>query len=300
MMWFRAMNGGGLQVYDIALVGSAGFLGSAIGATLRSRGHRTHGFTRAAPIFDGRRLAPIANDVSVIIWAAGAVSPTVAAARPDVVEVELAEFRNAVNAVQRLDSPPRMLLLSSGGTVYGPPASAPYVESDAPSPSNKYGEYKLAEERIVLDAIADSVVLRVSNAYGPGQRGARGQGVLAVWMRSLLAGEPIRIHGSGAVARDYVYVDDVAEAVAAAVGCERPPRVVNVGSGRATSLDELAATFAKVTGDVEVRIERLPSRGVDAPSTWLDVGLATSQLDWRAGVDLEEGLTAMWEWMRAQ
>ena len=294
------MNGGGLQVYDIALVGSAGFLGSAIGTTLRSRGHRTHAFTRATPIFDGYRLAPMVADMSAVIWAAGAVSPTVAAERPDVVEAELSDFRNTVREIQRLDASPRVLLLSSGGTVYGPPARAPYAETDVPSPSNGYGAYKLAEETILLEAVADSVALRVSNAYGPGQRGARGQGVLAVWMRSLLAGEPIRIHGSGAVARDYVYVDDVAEAVAAAVECEIPPRVINVGSGRATSLDELAATFARVTGDVEVRIERLPSRGVDAPSTWLDVGLAASQLDWRAGVGLEDGLTAMWEWMRSQ
>lgn len=284
-------------MYDIALVGSRGFLGSAIAGSLRSRGASVAAFTRESPIHSDGVIAAEAAHVNVVVWAAGALSPTLAHQRPDLVHQELEEFQAAVDAVSRRADPPRLILLSSGGTVYGGGDGPPFRETVEPAPTNAYGEFKLAQEHIVAELGDRGCSVRISNAFGPGQRGARGQGVLAVWMQSILAGEAVRIHGSGSVARDYVYVDDVADAIVRVVETEDAQAIVNVGSGVPTTLDQLADEVRAVVGEGRVRIERLPSRGMDAASTWLDVSRARDRLGWVPKTTLREGIERMWRWM---
>ncbi|WP_172657634.1 NAD-dependent epimerase/dehydratase family protein [Demequina maris] len=282
-------------VYDVAVVGSGGFLGSAIHAGLAARGARVTGFTRQDPVLVDDALASRAADVPVIVWAAGGVTPTVAAEDPEAVAAELDGFRAFAAAAAGRPVPPRIVLLSSGGAVYGRPAVPPYAESDAPAPPNAYGAYKLAQERILAEAGLGSTAMRIANAYGPGQRGAHGQGVLAIWMRAVRAGEAITLLGDGAVARDYVHVDDVVDAVARIVAAAAPPAVVNVGSGVPTSLAALLDLLGEAVGRDRMRVDRRPSRGVDPDSTWLDVTLARDVLGWEPRVALAAGIADMWE-----
>lgn len=286
-------------VYDVAVVGSGGFLGSAILAELSARGHQVAPFTRQnPPVLDGE-WAPGAERVATVVWAAGSLSPGVAHGRPDLVALELASFRAFVDAVAARRDPPRVVLLSSGGAVYGRPGFPPFRESAAPHPANAYGAYKLEQERILAGAHETTTTVRISNAYGPGQTGRRGQGVLAAWLRAIAAGSPVAIHGDGEVERDFVYVADVADAVARVV--ERPdaPPVLNVGSGVPTRLNELLDLVGYVVGHERVHVEWLPAREVDAASTWLDVTLAREALAWEPATPLAEGIARMWKWVRA-
>ena len=286
-------------MYDIALVGSGGFLGSAIARALTARENSVVSYTRQSPVYSDGCLDDAAASASVLVWAAGGISPTVAQEHPALVRSELDHFRQVMDAVAAQPAPPRVVLLSSGGTVYGQPAAPPFREDDDPQPANAYGEYKLAQERVLDASGVVGTSLRVANAYGPGQQGARGQGVLAIWMRSVLAGEPIRIHGSGAVARDYVFVDDVAEAVAHVVDRADAPRALNIGSGQPTPLDDLVAHVVAVVGESRVIVDRMPSRGVDADSTWLDVTLARDRIGWMARTPLADGVGRMWRWIES-
>ncbi|MDN4477753.1 NAD-dependent epimerase/dehydratase family protein [Demequina sp. SYSU T00039] len=285
-------------VYDAGVVGSAGFLGGAILRDLRARGLRVSGFTRDHPVLEAGALAAEAASARVLVWAAGGVGPAVAHERPDLVERELETFDTFVAAAMDRDLPPRIVLLSSGGAVYGHPELPPYREDGPVHPSNAYGALKLEQERILARAHAPSTSLRLSNVYGPGQSGANGQGVLAIWMRAVLAGAPVRIVGDGEVERDYVHIDDVTEAVARVA--ERPdaPAVLNIGSGRPTHLIDLLELVEYVVGPERVTVERLPGRAADAASTWLDVSLAHEALDWQASVPLAEGIASQWAWMR--
>ncbi|WP_169747663.1 NAD-dependent epimerase/dehydratase family protein [Demequina iriomotensis] len=277
----------------MAVVGSGGFLGSAISADLAARGAAVTGFTRQDPVLVDDALARRAADVPVIVWAAGGITPTVAAEDPAAVDDELDAFRAFARAAAARAVPPRIVLLSSGGAIYGRPALPPYAETDAPQPPNAYGAYKRAQEVALEEAGLDVTVIRIANAYGPLQRGAHGQGVLAIWMREVREGRAITLHGDGAVARDYVHQDDVADLVARVIAHPSPPPLVNCGSGEPTSLSVLLDLLRAVAGDA-ARVERLPHRGVDPDSTWLDVTLAREALGWEARTPLADGVADMW------
>lgn len=282
------------RVYDVAVVGTGGFLGGPIAGELERRGHRVARFTRENPLVRDSVWADDAAQVHTVVWAAGSLTPAVAHGHPALVEAELAQFRAFVAAVAAQPRSPRLVVLSSGGAVYGGSHRPPYKESDLASPANAYGAFKLAQEDLVIEAGLPATLVRLANAYGPGQRGDGGQGVLAIWMDAVLAGRPIRLYGSGETQRDFVYVDDVVDAVATLV--ERPdaPKVLNLGSGRPTRLCDLASMVREVVAPREVAIEMVDPRAIDPVSTWLDVSLAHESLGWHARVELADGVARMW------
>ena len=214
-----------------------------------------------------------------------------------------AELTAAARLLCRLDEPPRMVVLGSGGAVYDPAAAPPYAEASPVAEGTAYARAKLAlEQDLAEHGPPGSLSLRVANAYGPGQVPAPGQGVLAHWLSAVASGGQVLLLGDGRTARDYVHVADVVAALGAVHRARGPlPPVVNVGSGRATSLDDLLAVVHDVTGIGEDRVERRPARSFDHASTWLDVSLAAEVLDWRPVVDLTEGVRQTWDvWRRGR
>jgi UDP-glucose 4-epimerase len=91
-----------------------------------------------------------------------------------------------------------------------------------------------------------------------------------------------------------VYAPDVAGALLAVHAAPVVPPVVNVGSGRPTSLRELAELLLAAIGDPALQLELRPARGFDVPHTWLDVSLAATALGWTATTSLEAGLARCW------
>ena len=111
-------------------------------------------------------------------------------------------------------------------------------------------------------------------------------------------GEPIEIWGDGRVVRDYVYVGDVAAALARALDYRGPRRIINVGSGVGRDLNEVVAAIERVIGrPVERRY--LPGRKFDVPANVLDIGLARAELGWQPVTAFEEGLSRTLRWLAA-
>jgi UDP-glucose 4-epimerase len=195
-----------------------------------------------------------------------------------------------------------VVLLSSGGAVYGPPATAPFSEADDPHPANEYGRIKFAEERLLADEGVAHTVLRIANPYGPAQvsgaaRTVGGQGVVGHWLASIRIGAPVTVYGDGSAVRDYVYVKDVAAAVATAAE-RRPGGVINIGSGTGTSLAELLDVVTKAVAPHPVTVHREPPRDVDPAAAWLSVDKARELLGWSATTGLAEGIALTWESVR--
>ena len=228
---------------------------------------------------------------------ASSINPLVAENDRSAVQHDADTVRAALADLRLADSPARFVLLSSGGTVYDPLSPPPYSEQSPVAPKGAYGRAKRALEALVLQTRPGSTVVRVANAYGAGQPLAPGQGVLGHWLRALRAGRPIQLFGSRSTARDYIHVQDISSGLLGLHGTPDAPTVVNLGSGRATTLGELVDVLRAVVGQVEV--EELPARSFDVERTWLDISVARRELGWEPQVDLTEGVTEMWQWVTA-
>lgn len=289
------------QEAPVAVIGAAGFLGRALTRALDEQGTPVAAYTRSVPFRDpGGRPAPGLSAARTIFWLATRINPQIAELEPQSVAADRAAFDDLLRAVQSLDTPPTVVLLSSGGTVYDPDASPPYAEDAATRPTTAYGRAKLAlEGRLADGAPGRHLVVRISNAYGPGQPAARGQGVIAHWLLAARRGEHVRLFGDPATTRDYVFEDDVSAALLAVARSTGPlPAALNVGSGRRTSLQELADTVLAVVGDPGLRLVVEPARSFDVSHTWLDVGQAARVLGWRPRTTLPDGIAATWQAVR--
>lgn len=282
-----------LRPASVSVVGARGFIGRNVVAELLARGHVVHEFEFDSPPMVAGTLDQRVLESDRVVWAAASINPLIAENDPDRVSIDLADFTAFIRAVQNAGGP-STILLSSGGTVYDTSRKPPYHEGSSIRPAGAYGRAKRRLETALLTNDAHGVVLRVSNAYGPGQPVAPGQGVIAHWLNAIATGAPLHVYGGPEVSRDYVHVTDIARAVAAVV--ERPDvshEVLNVGAGVATTLGELLEEVIRVVGR-EPEVVHHPSRPFDVRHSWLDCRKAEEKLGWRATTTLAEGLAETW------
>jgi UDP-glucose 4-epimerase len=184
-----------------------------------------------------------------------------------------------------------VLIASSGGAVYGEPGVLPASERLRPAPRSAYGAEKLSEETYLWTLATQgvrTVALRYGNVYGPRQDGTGEAGVVAISATRLIAGRPAVIYGDGLQTRDFVYVEDVADATVAALASRRAG-AVNVGTGRETSVRDIVEGLVELTGST-AGIESQPGRPGEVRRAALDAARARRWLGWRAQTSLMDGL----------
>lgn len=192
----------------------------------------------------------------------------------------------------------RLVFASSGGAVYGKPETTPVCESHPLRPMGVYGASKVSAEGYAMlyrrQFGADTRVLRISNPYGPGQNVEGQLGAASIFAWRALCGEEIQIWGDGSIVRDYIYVDDLVDAFIAAMSADREAfgddPVLNIGSGRGTSLRQIIETIGNIL-DRPVHVTYTPSRSFDVPVSVLDVSKAGRVLGWSATTDFREGMS---------
>lgn len=195
----------------------------------------------------------------------------------------------------------RIVFSSSGGTVYGPAQTVPITEDHPTCPITAYGISKLACEHYLrfYDGRGDkreltTVTLRLANPYGPNQNIGKAQGALTTFCHHAATGQPIVIWGDGTVERDFIHVEDVARALAAAADASARGTEINIGSGRGTSLNQILSGIRKVLGR-PLDVEYQPGRGFDVPRSILCTRRAARLLDWHPEIDLESGIRELLE-----
>jgi UDP-glucose 4-epimerase len=168
-------------------------------------------------------------------------------------------------------------------------------ESMMPNPGSPYAVSKLSAEWYVrtIGALSgiETVCLRIFNAYGPGQRIPPSHApVIPNFIRQSLQNGTLVFHGDANQTRDYVYVDDVVNALVAAATVQGVNgRVINVGSGTETSIRDLAKVVIGITGgDPEEVYNTRISGGVSRMCA--DISLAKEKLDYIPLVPLEMGV----------
>jgi len=203
----------------------------------------------------------------------------------------------------------RVIYVSSGGVVYGEPQAIPTPEDHEKLPLSPYGVGKLAGEHYLACYAAvhglDYVSLRYANVYGQRQDPHGEAGVVAIFGVRILAGEPITIFGDGEQERDYVYVGDVVEANWLASVAEPrsgqgiDARAWNIGTGRGTSVNELADRLMRIAGR-EVERRPAPERAGELRRSVLDCSRATAELGWSPRTDLDDGLARTLEHLKKE
>ena len=215
----------------------------------------------------------------------------------------------------------RGFIFFSSAAIYGEPLDLPMTEEHPTRPLSPYGHSKLAATGYVdyyrEKGLLPALTLIPANVYGPGQPTGKDGAVVPAFVAGAAAGQPLGVDGDGTQTRDFVYVDDLVEAVWLAWSRLQaaPPRVgeevaaagepvpaversafgfafhgrLNIGSGRETSITDLAALVERVAGKTLGRTYR-PEPAGSIKRSALNSCLARGVLDWTPAVSLAEGV----------
>jgi UDP-glucose 4-epimerase len=298
------------------VIGGAGFIGSHLVERLARDGHAVRVLDNLST---GKRenLAAIAGDVELVVadirhaervrqemrdrdvvfHQAAIVSVPYSVEHPEeTLEVNLHGTLNVLQAAKAAGV--RRVVMASSAAVYGEDPALPKCETMLPSPISPYGLEKLASEHYLsmwtkLFGV-ETVALRYFNVFGPRQDPSSAySGVISIFVDRILRGEPLTIFGDGEQFRDFVYVANVVEAnVLAATRPEASGRVYNVGCGRRTTLNELAAILARICGR-DVKPRHAEPRAGDIRESLADIGRARAELGYEPRIGVEEGLRAL-------
>lgn len=198
----------------------------------------------------------------------------------------------------------KLILVSSGGTVYGEAVELPMREVHPTKPISPYGVTKLTLENYAYLYAATHglkfVSVRPANAYGVGQRPFAGQGFIATAMASMLKELPIKIYGQYGTIRDYLYVSDLASGIVSALEQGHLTETYNLSSGIGLSnLDVVKECTSVLSNAVKaVMIENLPARAFDVKVNVLDSSKLRLHTGWRPQVSFDEGLRQTHDWLR--
>ena len=241
------------------VTGGAGFIGSHLTHALLAQGRRVTvldnlsvGRREVVPegarfvlgdIRDGAAVADALQDVDCVFHLAAQV--TIRGSFDRFYEDLDTNVMGTARLLQAVDpSKVKWFTLASSMAVYADaPSPAPIDESHATQPLSPYGVGKLAAEGVARQILESRGVpftaVRYFNTFGPGQTYTPYVGVITIFITRLLRGESITIFGDGEQQRDFVHVDDIVGGTIATPGCE--PGTFNLGTGRGTSLNQLAA-----------------------------------------------------------
>jgi UDP-glucose 4-epimerase len=273
------------------IVGARGFIGSHLVRGLEANSNEVTRIERGALRELGGALNKAAPldfiDRDAAFFLASAAGP--GCTPMEVARDNLNTFENFLDCCVAAQIP-RVILLSSGGAVYGKAQYLPIDEIHPTNPLSPYGRLMLELEALLMGRISTGgVVLRASNVYGRKGPLHHSQGVIENFYAALRTGRRIPVRGSLDNVRDFLHVSDAVRGLIAASRYSGPTVVLNLGSGVGTSIAELAESVSDLLG-VRPRFSMAPSAEFDPAKNVLNVGKAREILDFSSTISLSEGL----------
>jgi UDP-N-acetylglucosamine/UDP-N-acetyl-alpha-D-glucosaminouronate 4-epimerase len=297
----------------VLVTGGGGFIGSNLVRALAERGDDVRVLDNFST---GNRanLAELAGDVEVVegelrsyervhaatrgvevVFHQGAL-PSVPRSVQDPLTTSAVNVEGTLNVLLAArDEGIRRVVFASSSSVYGNSDELPRVETQNPDPISPYGVSKLAAERYCVSFARvypiETVALRYFNVFGPNQDPtSQYAAVVPRFVTAIAEERPVTVYGDGEQKRDFTFVSNIVEANLLAADADGVSgRVLNVATGRGTSVNELADTIGAVLGK-DVEREYDAERAGDVRDSWADVSRARELLGWQPRVDLEEGL----------
>ena len=303
------------------MTGAAGFIGRWVVGELLARGHTVLPIDNLVA-GDEENLGEFAGHPGLLPFERGDVRDAVACRRWTAAVDAVAHLAASISVQDSIDDPAttfendvvgtfqllegarasgaRVLFMSTC-MVYDRATTPAGIAEDHPTkPASPYAASKLAGEALTLSYWhayeLPTTVVRPFNTYGPFQRSVGEGGVVAIFTRQALTGEPLRIYGDGTQTRDLLYVSDCAKFVCdallsdAAIG-----RVLNAGTGVDVSVNQLAAAIEDDPARI-VHVDHIHPQSEIAVLR-SDPRLAGELLGWRPEVALDDGLARVRAWM---
>lgn len=303
------------------VTGAAGFIGSWCAARLARDGWAVVGLDRnwpnptspAHPEYDDFIIAELNSPDTVrnliehhapraIVHAAGPASVEKSFADPHAdFTGQVIPWLSILEAV-RLSGSSASVVLCSSAAVYGNPALLPVRETSELKPISPYGFHKLHKEMLLREYITlhglRGSIARIFSTFGPGLR------KLAVWdiTRRMMAGDQ-RVHGTGLETRDYLYVEDVAAALARIVeSAPNAGEAYNVASGTETSIFDMAGMVGRELGLTRTAIACSPAELATKgkPIRWCADTAALQALGLNETISLATGIARTVDWISSQ
>lgn len=294
------------------ILGGAGFIGGNLARALVKQGKKPKIFTR--PTSSIGRIQDILDDVEIIygdflddVALAEALqgvdtvfhlisttfpSRTLKSSVYDVLSNLLPTIRLAEICIA--NDVKKIVYASSGGTVYGEPIAVPISEDHPLMPKSAYGQSKLTIENYLnfyaRTTSLDVNILRISNPFGPGQHSWRVQGIVAVAVGCLLYDRTLKIYGKGDTIRDYIYIDDVIDAMLLA-SQKSGSSLVNISSEKGSSILDIVDKIEDLANR-KIKKEFIPDRPGDVKVNILSNQKALRIYGWHPKISLEAGLSA--------
>jgi UDP-glucose 4-epimerase len=191
----------------------------------------------------------------------------------------------------------KFVMASTGGAILGE-KTPPVHEGMVPQPLAPYGASKLAGEGYCSAFHGsyglNTVALRFSNVYGP--YSYLKASVVAAFFKRLLAGQPLVIYGDGAQTRDFLFTEDLVNAVLLALDRAPGGEVFQIASGIETSINDLVMAMRSIIPDAQFQVKHEPSRRGEVLRNFSDIRKAREILSYSPQTDLRAGLRKTWDW----
>lgn len=296
------------------ITGVAGFVGSHLARALLHAGaevigldnlargsrhriaplHAEPGFTFVqGDIRDASVLTTVLSNDAVVYHEAALIDVNESLQHPTrYYQTNVEGFHTVLDACRRHDVP--RLVFASSCAVYGHQPHGPIPESAAPAPLTPYAATKLEGERLCQTYTEcyglSTIALRYFNIYGPGQSAAYG-GVITTFLSRARRNDILTIYGDGLQTRDFIQIDDIVAAnLLAGQASQLQHAVLNIGTGRATSINALATTISTLTGNAHPTFHHAPARPGDIRFSHADITWAQHDLSFQPQLTLERGL----------
>lgn len=298
------------------IIGGAGFLGSYITRLLVDRGRNVYVLGRhphsksylprdvtyiQGDMNDRILLRKYLTDTSEIVDLAYSTVPKTSFDDP--LNDILSNLSSGVTLLQeaaRSNSLKKMVIISSGGTVYGKTDTLSIDETHPTNPISPYGITKLTLEKyagmFAYSAQLPVAIARPGNAYGEEQAAFMGQGFIATAIQSILQGKKIDVYGSQGTIRDYLHISDIAKGIMEILDHGEPGEAYNIGSGIGRNNMEvldLIRPLARRAG-LSVEVNLLPARTFDVPINVLNSQKLQDISGWHVELSFEDGIQRTW------
>jgi len=289
----------------IIITGGGGFIGSSLAKELDQKGYSNvlkidkfpsvNGADKKyaiCDISDVEKLQNIIQKGDVIIHLASSIIPATSEAniKKDIEENLLGTI--SLLEVCRAKKIKKFIYLSSGGTVYGNTDKKKSKETDVTNPKGFYGVLKLSIEKYleVYGHIYGMkyTIIRLGNAFGRKDTGNKNVWAVDNFLQKILNNEACVINGDGNIVRDYIYIDDVTNFITRVISDDNINGIINLGTGKGTSVNEIISTIEKVSGK-KALVKHSKGKKADVPYNVLDISKLKA-LGWKPQYDLKKAI----------